>query len=224
MHRRLSLALLVLLAAAPALAQSAVRYQVSITNLTRAQVMTPPVVVAHAEGFALFTPGMPAPDGLRPLAEDGMTGPLVEAIADDPGVMAVAVGDSVILPGQTLTVEIEAAAPWPWFSVVGMLASTNDAFFGATSLPAPPPIIGGLGFPTSLSRRMALAFDAGTEANTESCEEIPGPPCGNPGVHHEEGAEGFISVHPGLHGGGDLDPATLDWNNPVAMIRIRRLP
>ncbi|MDQ7007907.1 MAG: spondin domain-containing protein [Acidobacteriota bacterium] len=224
LSRVLSHTLFVLLAAAPALAQGTARYEVSITNLTRGQVITPPVVVAHDAGFQLFTPGMPAREGLRPLAEDGMTAALTAEIGSEPGVMAVAVGDGVILPGQTLAVEVETSSPWPQISVVGMLASSNDAFLGAAALPAPPPGIRGLGLSTALARHTAIAYDAGTEANTESCEEIPGPPCGSPGVRHEEGAEGFIAVHPGLHGGADLDPAALDWNNPVALIRIRRLP
>ena len=219
----LALALL-LTAAAPALAEGGPRYQVSITNLTRGQVITPPVVVLHSAEFKLFGPGMPAREGLRFLAEDGMTQPLIDEITGESGVFAVAAGGGPVLPGHTVTIEIEGGSGWPLISAVGMLASTNDAFLGASSLPVPPPLFAGLQVPASLSRHMAPAFDAGTEANTESCEEIPGPPCGNGGVRHEEGAEGFVHIHSGLYGHGDLDPATLDWNNPVVMIRVSRLP
>ena len=215
---------ILLSAVAPALAQQATRYEVSITNLTRGQVITPPVVVLHAPSFRLFSPGMPAPEALVPLAEDGMTGPLVEALEDADGVTGLAVGGGPILPGATMTVVVEGSAMPMAVSVVGMLASTNDAFFGARGLPVPPLAIRGLALPILSGPHFAAAWDAGSEANTESCDEIPGPPCGNGGVRHVEGAEGFVSIHSGVHGVGDLDPATHDWNNPVAMIRIRPLP
>jgi hypothetical protein len=36
--------------------------------------------------------------------------------------------------------------------------------------------------------------------------------------------EGFVHVHAGIHGIGDLVAADRDWRNPVAQIAIRRLP
>ena len=109
-------------------------------------------------------------------------------------------------------------------SAVGVLATTNDAFFGALSLPVPPAQIRGIGLTSLAATYLAPAWDAGSEANTESCDEIPGPPCGNGGVRHTEGAEGFVSIHSGIHGGGDLSPAQHDWNNPVVLVRVRALP
>ena len=38
------------------------------------------------------------------------------------------------------------------------------------------------------------------------------------------GEEGFVHVHSGIHGVGDLDEAARDWRNPVARIVVRRLP
>jgi hypothetical protein len=43
---------------------------------------------------------------------------------------------------------------------------------------------------------------------------------GSPGV----GGEGFVHIHPGIHGIGDLIPAQRDWRNPVAKISIERAP
>ena len=36
-------------------------------------------------------------------------------------------------------------------------------------------------------------------------------------------AEGFVYVHPGIHGGdgSDLDAAARDWRNPVARLSIK---
>lgn len=69
----------------------------------------------------------------------------------------------------------------------------------------------------------AEAYDAGSEANSESCTYIPGPPCGNAEVRDTGDAEGFVHVHAGVHGIGDLDPAMHDWRNPVAEITIKRV-
>jgi hypothetical protein len=39
-------------------------------------------------------------------------------------------------------------------------------------------------------------------------------------VRDTDGAEGFIHVHPGLHGGGDLAPAEWNWQSPVVEIQV----
>lgn len=66
------------------------------------------------------------------------------------------------------------------------------------------------------------AYDAGSEANSESCAYIPGPPCMNP-VHDDSDSEGYVHVHAGVHGGegSGLDPAMHDWRNPAAMLEIK---
>ena len=67
------------------------------------------------------------------------------------------------------------------------------------------------------------AYDAGSEANNEICAFIPGPSCGIFFVRDPEGAEGYVHIHAGIHGIGDLSPAQFDWRNPGAKITIRRL-
>jgi hypothetical protein len=72
------------------------------------------------------------------------------------------------------------------------------------------------------------AYDAGSERNDELCASIPGPDffeCGGPGggSQVEGGEEGFVHVHSGIHGVGDLVPAERDWRNPVARISITRI-
>ena len=68
----------------------------------------------------------------------------------------------------------------------------------------------------------AIAYDSGTEFNSEDCAFIPGPPCGNH-VRMTDGAEGFIYVSNGVHGGADLIPALHDWGGPVARISVRKM-
>jgi hypothetical protein len=37
------------------------RYEVTITNITRGQIISPPIVISHNEDFQLFSLGDPAP-------------------------------------------------------------------------------------------------------------------------------------------------------------------
>jgi hypothetical protein len=43
------------------------------------------------------------------------------------------------------------------------------------------------------------------------------------GVRDTTGAEGYVHIHSGIHGIGDLEPAQADWNNPVAIVKIQRV-
>ncbi len=63
-------------------------------------------------------------------------------------------------------------------------------------------------------------LDAGSEANTESCSDVPGPPCNSVGVRHTSMAEGSVALHRGLTGSGDLDPAVYGWHDPVATVEV----
>jgi hypothetical protein len=189
-------------------------YRVTFTNITKGQVVTPPVLVNHNRNFRLFTLGEPASDELAMLAEDGATDALVDLLMGNPNVHDFAVADAGLMPGESVTLEIEVGDHFPGLSAAGMLATTNDGFFGMNSQ---------RGF--SLMRQFTVyanAYDAGSEANNESCEFIPGPPCENPFVRMPQGAEGFVHVHSGIHGIGDLSPAELDWQNPVVKIVIAR--
>ncbi len=190
-------------------------YQVTITNLTRGQIISPPVVYSHRRGFNLFDLGQPSSGGLAALAEDADTEELESDLVASPKVFSVAKAAGVIPPGQSITVEINAFGPFRFISTAGMLVVTNDAFFAGQNIRVPR----GYG----KSSRLALAYDAGSEANSESCAYIPGPPCNNPGFRDTAGAEGYVHVHAGIHGIGDLDPELHDWRNPVALIEVQAI-
>jgi hypothetical protein len=106
-----------------------------------------------------------------------------------------------------------------WFNhvtVVGMVITTNDAFFALNSVRGPQ---------HGAASHFSPAYDAGSEANNEDCASIPGPPCGNFFVRAKERAEGYVHIHAGIHGiGNDLQPAQFDWRNPVAKVIVLRLP
>ncbi|RMD65409.1 MAG: hypothetical protein D6826_00140 [Alphaproteobacteria bacterium] len=188
-------------------------YSVTITNLTRGQVVTPPLVIVHSRAFTLFTPGAAASEGLATLAETGNPGPLAADVELAEGVAAVAVGD-VLPPGQSITMTITSARGAKFLSLAAMLATTNDAFASLRAVRLPK-----RGRARSVR---ALAYDAGSEANNESCDFIPGPPCNGTNERDTAGAEGFIHVHAGVHGVADLVPADQDWRNPVLSVVIER--
>lgn len=195
--------------AAPVAAQDTVTIQ--ITNLSR-QIISPPVVASHTWKVAIFAPGQPASSDLAALAEDGDTSGLVDLLSMNAEVLDVAAATGPLLPGETLTFELEVRGKYNRLSAVGMLVTSNDAFFGLSNYFVDP------GQP--VQRVTAPAWDAGTEVNNESCDFIPGPPCGNPFMRDTDGAEGFVFVHSGIHGTGDLLPNAWAWQNPVVEIAV----
>lgn len=188
--------------------------RVEITNLTYGQILAPPVVAIHSVGAHIFEAGAPASDGLATLAEDGDGSVLMAELMSDSRMSHVMSGSGVIMPGETATIDLTGVGEPARLSIVGMLVSTNDAFFGLDGA-----VIAGGPWVREFS---ASAWDAGSETNNESCDFIPGPPCGNPGVRDSSGAEGFVHVHRGIHGTGDLMAADRDWRGPVVKITVER--
>ena len=191
-------------------AQDGGNHQVTVTNATRGQVFSPAVAISHNDAFQLFRIGEAATAELAALAEDGMADGLINYISSLPSVLDYAVAAGPTPPGGSTTLPISLNRRFQYVTVVGMLVDTNDAFFGARTVRA--------------YRRnvmvQAVAYDAGSEANSENCDYIPGPACGSPGERDEDGAEGYVHTHAGIHGLADLDPAIYDWRNPVAVIKI----
>jgi hypothetical protein len=217
MHRfaisTLLIAAAALAAASQATAGGGAKYEITVTNLTRSQVLTPPVAFAHAPSYRLFVPGGAASDGLAALAQDGKTDDLVAELEASRGVRGIAVAAGPVLPGHSVKLRLHASAYGSRLGIVGMLASSNDAFFA----------LQGERLPWSSSSSDAPVYDAGSEANLESCDHIPGPPCGNPMVSPDVKAEGFIHIHNGIHGLADLAPEDLDWRGAAARISVRRM-
>ena len=107
------------------------KYKVTITNLTRGQIFSNPIVIGHNRNFSLFKLGYEASEELAALAEDGMTGPL-EILIDDLYPRAkYAVADGPIPYGESASVYLELSKRdnLSLVTVAGMLVSTNDAFF-----------------------------------------------------------------------------------------------
>jgi hypothetical protein len=228
-------ALGVLLLAPSAMARE---FEVTITNLTAGQPLTPPVIATHRGQHEVFEVGQPASVGVREIAENGNSAPLLAQLAADPfnRVSAFAEsGDGPLVPegtpgstmfGDEVTMTIRGKAR-DRLSWVSMLICTNDGLTGVDSLRLPQDV----GKPTLAQTN---GYDAHTEVNTEDYADIV-PPCqgligdssGEPGtgVSNPALAEGgVIAHHDGIDGTlDDLDSEIHGWTDPVARIEVERI-
>jgi len=193
-------------------------YEVSVTNMTSGQTFTPLIVLTHKKGVKLFTPGSPASAELAMLAEGGDTDPLSMRMSMNPNVGDIMTSEGMLGPGETTTVIIPRSGRFNYISLAAMMLPTNDGFIALNGVHAP------LGRKTIMY--LSPAYDAGSEENDESCAHIPGPfGCDGMGEPYnaDDDVEGFVHIHSGMHGIGDLDEAVYDWRNPVARIVIRKV-
>ena len=206
-------------------AQEKFRYEITITNLTRGQHFTAPLVVTHKANLRLFAVGESVPQQLAVFAEEGTPTALAALLAGMPEVKDLFVtagapaANTLLDPGKSATVAIEGNLEFDHLSLAAKLIPTNDAFIAINGTPGPP-----TDKPTTM---FVPAYDAGSEQNDERCASIIGPTlteCGGPGGGgHPGGGEGFVYVHNGIHGVGNLTAAIRDWRSPVARIIIRRV-
>lgn len=194
-------------------------YRVTITNLTRGQVFSPPVIATHRASVGFFELGAPASDELAALAENGKGVPLATSFETLPEVYRAKATATPIGPGATETFDIRGRPYFDRISVAGMLVNTNDAFFAVDTQ----------SLPTRRGQKRsftAIGYDAGSELNSEDCNFIPGPACGTMSEARDPGEpEGYVYVSNGIHG---LFPDRLpsdryDWHNPVARIIVQRI-
>ena len=189
------------------------RFEVTITNITQGEIFTPIMVASHGKGVKLYELGSPASPELEMLAEGGDTQPLSDALKAA-GALDVVTAADVLPPGQSVTLYVKMDRKNKYVSVASMLVPTNDGFFAVNG------IRGSHYGHTQVY--FSPAYDAGTEENDELCVNIPGPPfiCAGEGFN-PNGGEGYVYIHPGIQGGGDLIASEHDWRNPVAKISIR---
>lgn len=187
-------------------------YQVTITNATGHHVITPPLIVIHKRDFKLFEVATAASEGLSIQAETGNPAILAGEVKGAKGVYKVITGDTVIVYGNKASFNFRAPKNAK-ISMTSMLATTNDAFTA----------ISGKALPKNSVSYMGTTYDAGSEENNELCIDIPGPPCGGTNAANDSDGEGFITVHRGISGAGDLVPAHLDWRGATSIVNITRV-
>ena len=194
-----------------------VSYEVTFTNTTKGQYLTPPNWTAHDRSVDVFQRGRSASPGVEAVAELGGVPVLAEELSnavDARGLGISGVGaDAPVPPGETVTFTFDSSQSK--FSLVSMLICTNDGFGGIDSVNLPK---------KGTKTFRAWGYDAGTELNTENRADIVSAPfCGDgPGTDVDQPEiDGFgrINFHPTLRGVGDL-PSSFDWRGPVAEVTI----
>jgi len=231
----ISLALLLLSTSVSYADPSVATYEVTITNLTSGQPLTPPVVATHRRPLHVFEVGAAASFGVKEIAENGNNAPLLAALGGEehvsevvqagmgPLVPATAPGGATFPDSVTFTITADRGAKY--LSFVSMLICTNDGFTGVDSLRLPQEVGDSVTVVTA-------GYDAGTEINTEDFVDIVLPCQGLIGISSGEAgagtsnpalAEGGVIVHhPNIQGGSDLLPAVHGWIDPVAEVVITR--
>jgi hypothetical protein len=191
--------------------EPAAAYELTIRNTNPGQNFSPPVILLHSPEYRLFEPGQPASEPLWRLAEDGSTTEF-QALAD-PEVRAIIVGQPVHRRNSPVFTTALETPPHLLISVAAMLSLTNDGFVAARSLALPEHA----GQSTTVALR---AYDAGSEANTESCAHVP---CEIHDQRMTAGAEGHVAEHGGIRGDADI-ATSRGWNRPdLGSLTITRL-
>ena len=223
MIRTIGIALVIMLASIAQADNYTAKYEVTITNLTRGQVFTPQLVATHEQQVAIFELGQPAGLALETLAEGGDTSAVTIQLLENPSQIGdILTVPGLLMPGASVTTTIEASIHHRYLSMVAMLIPTNDTFVALNGIPL---------HRNGVRSYLALGYDAGTEANDQNCNNIPGPRCGGAGHSPgpNDGDEGYVHVSNGFHeleqtdSGEVLGPAVYDWRNPVARVVVKRV-
>jgi len=181
-------------------------YEVTITNLTTKQVLSPPIIATHASSAHAWQVGQPASEGVRIVAEEGMNDKLaaeLKGVATD-----VSIGTGPLMPGTSVTLMIKAHEG-DVLSAATMLVQTNDGFTGLDNMAL-----------SSAGDKETMAYDAGTEENDEKASNVPGPPFGGHNSGLATNPKQSISMHPGIMGKADIG-SEFNWSGPVARFSVR---
>lgn len=154
-------------------------FNVTVTNLTHGQPMAPSAIVVHEPGYNMFVSGQPASLGLEGLAEGGSPAMVLSEAQDAIQYLDAVSTAGINGPGNTtevMTVLVpELDLDNVRLSVATMLVDTNDAFAGFNAVDISNMAVG------DSMTFIAPAWDAGTEANTETAATMPGPAAGAAG-------------------------------------------
>jgi Spondin_N len=200
-------------------------YDVTITNLTTGQPLSPAIAVTHGPRATLFTSGKAASAGIQAIAENGDPSVALGMLTGAPGVYDVVATNAPVHRiggpgGNTLSFQIKGDAERRLFSLATMLICSNDGFAGIRSVALP--------MDGTAVTFYAAAYDGGTERNTEADGDIV-PPCFGIGPTTGTGGNGRVAevrtvrMHPGIDGGRALSPMYHGWAGMVAKVTIQRV-
>ncbi len=145
-------------------------FQITLTNMTDGQLMTPAVVALHDPAAHLFQVGTQASDAIRDIAEMGSNDALVAFATANPDLVSAAgvAGGAPFAAGGSVTTSLTTTETGQVFSAVNMVICTNDGIAGVDSIALPAG-----NEPTTV---MAMAYDAGTRVNQADAQTFfPGP-------------------------------------------------
>ncbi len=187
-------------------------FQVTFTNMTAGQLMTPPVVALHDPSVHLFQVGAEASDAIRDIAETGNSAELVAFAGANPTVVSAAavVGEGPFGAGGSVTGSLSTSESGQVFSAVNMVICTNDGISGVDSIALPAG-----NEPVTV---MAMAYDAGTRVNQADALSFFPPPCAAPtdtggGTGDNEAPVEDPRAAIAAHGGqAGLSNAAGNWN------------
>ena len=208
----------------PPTADVEVSYDITVTNLTTAQPMSPVAIIAHEPDYSLFTIGESVTVGLEQVAEAGDNTILLEE-ANSAGAFTTASSSGLLTPSATESVSItmtDVQSRRAHISLTTMLVNTNDAITAAKNIS-----LNGLQVGESISVT-TLSYDTGTEANSEAAGTIPGPADGGEGFNAaRDDIADRITLHSGVITADDgMSTSVLNqshrWDNPVMRVTITR--
>jgi len=209
-------------------AEEDIVYQITLTNISSTQPLSPPLLVTHTPDFSLVTTGAMASDGLRRLAEEGDNSALANELRANANVHEVvtgtqpmrrASGDGPQGSSSSYVFTIHGREG-DVLSFASMLICSNDGFTAAMNVTLPDQ--------GDMVVLRPFIFDAGTERNTERSADLPDA-CGTMGAQAlpaQDGNAGIataepIALHNGISGLGDLTKASA-WSGPVLQVVIER--
>lgn len=204
-----------------------VSFEISFRNLTANQPFSPVTVAVHNADYSLMSVGEAASEAVENIAESGSNARLLEEIAALDSVMGSAALDGILVPGgsDSLTVTVtEDQLEGLQLSLLTMLVNTNDGLAAEMGR-----AIGNLAVDESL-QFTTISYDAGTEANTEAADTIPGPAGdgSNPGtdparddvLNAVRAHAGVVTADDGLVGSALTEAHR--WDNPTLWVSVTR--
>lgn len=214
-------------------------YTVTITNLTNGQPFAPASVVAHEPGYYAFVPGETASVALEMMAEGGSVAALLDEASAATQFLDAQQASGT--PPKSIGTETTLVVPMLdvdniRLSVLTMLVDTNDAFTGLNAMDISNMEVGQYKSFTTIS------WDAGTEANIETAETMPGPAAqaagggGAPAGFSEvrDDRMNVVHAHRGVVTSANAEDPSMEglstsilnesdrWDNPTAKITVVR--
>jgi len=196
-------------------------FQVTFTNMTTGQLMTPPVTALHDPSVHLFQVGETSSDAVRDIAETGNNAALVAFATDTANAAVVSAagvaGTGPFGPGESVVISLTTAEAGQVFSAVNMVICTNDGISGVDSMELPAD-----NEPVTVT---AMPYDAGTRENQDDALSFFPPPCTIPGGTVAEAPvedpRQAIAAHPGQSNLANLpDGANFDFETGVPVLQI----